>query len=468
MLVRKRMDEIMQNTKMTADEWLANERPVDFFYIAYIFPPRSSGGTQRSLQQVKCLSELGNKVCVLSAENYEKGIQYDQTLCDKIPKDVDIYRVPDFTFARQMATNRNKSQKTYGIRTKAKQLLMDAIHVLPDRFVFWAMRATLFCLCNTNVKRRIERSQIIYVSLMPFSSSIVAYILAMVFRKKLIIEYRDSFVDCPYTRKKTFPTNRMFDSWIEKRILRRADLVISATPGISKSLIKRGAVDKNKVHVATNGYDSEGYEQKKLNALMTFDKKLFVIRYLGRLYDGQDISMLLKCISGFRMEGFVDETNFRLEFYGAKLPEYVEALIAELGISSLVVQKGYVSYDKSIELQKNSDALLLVEYNSEVYTSKLFEYLAAKKPIFAMVSPNTELETILKRAGHRHVCDGYQKKQIESMLKKLLLEYRMGDKWQPCDLEIEKYSRMNITKEILEKCKKMLNEPSIPVCKTEN
>ena len=80
--------------------------------------------------------------------------------------------------------------------------------------------------------------------------------------------------------------------------------------------------------------------------------------------------------------------------------EYAEAL----GLGDRIELLGYVSRRRSLELQRDSEALLLLIPNSGgrgkgVLTGKIFEYLAAERPILAVVPPEGAAADLLRETG---------------------------------------------------------------------
>ena len=80
--------------------------------------------------------------------------------------------------------------------------------------------------------------------------------------------------------------------------------------------------------------------------------------------------------------------------------EYAEAL----GLGDRIELLGYVSRRRSLELQRDSEALLLLIPDSGgrgkgVLTGKIFEYLAAERPILAVVPPDGAAADLLRETG---------------------------------------------------------------------
>ena len=80
--------------------------------------------------------------------------------------------------------------------------------------------------------------------------------------------------------------------------------------------------------------------------------------------------------------------------------EYAESL----GLGDSIELLGYVSRRRSLELQRDSEALLLLIPDSGgrgkgVLTGKIFEYLAAERPILAVVPPDGAAADLLRETG---------------------------------------------------------------------
>ena len=80
--------------------------------------------------------------------------------------------------------------------------------------------------------------------------------------------------------------------------------------------------------------------------------------------------------------------------------EYAESL----GLGDRIELLGYVSRRRSLELQRDSEALLLLIPDSGgrgkgVLTGKIFEYLAAERPILAVVPPDGAAADLLRETG---------------------------------------------------------------------
>lgn len=194
--------------------------------------------------------------------------------------------------------------------------------------------------------------------------------------KKWIIDYRDLWTENPSF--KGFPVVRWTERLAENYYLRRADAVTTVSQPLAETLLKRVKA----VRVFPNGFEGDNV-RTALRADQT-DKK--VIRYTGSLYwPHQDPTPLFKVLKRRLGRG---QTNVHAEFYGPSLGK-IAALAEELGVTSMVKVFGVVARDEALRLQREADALLFLESPSTpgregILTGKLFEYLAARKPILAI------------------------------------------------------------------------------------
>jgi hypothetical protein len=112
---------------------------------------------------------------------------------------------------------------------------------------------------------------------------------------------------------------------------------------------------------------------------------------------------------------------------------------------------GYVSHQEAIQIQHDAQVLLLVEMDSpetkSIIPGKLFEYVAANRPILAIGPDGSDVEGILKETN-AGVYFTYTEK--EKLKKQLQFYYEAYSK---ANLNInshntEQYSRRELTKSL--------------------
>ena len=125
----------------------------------------------------------------------------------------------------------------------------------------------------------------------------------------------------------------------------------------------------NPVSVVQNGFDESDYLSRG-----KFHKNKFIISYTGNLYHGKrDPIPIFKAILKLK-----EKYDLQLNFYGRNLL-YLQQIINAMNLQSVVKIHNEISYINSLKIQKNSDLLLLLLWDSEkeigVYSGKLLNTL---------------------------------------------------------------------------------------------
>jgi hypothetical protein len=158
-----------------------------------------------------------------------------------------------------------------------------------------------------------------------------------------------------------------------------------------------------KVHTIINGFDPDLQNP----GAGVSDK--FMIVYTGVLYQGKrDPEPLFQAISELIKSGKVCSSDVKIQFYGTD-DEWLINDIKKYKLENVIKVCGSISREESILEQRKAQVLLLLTWNHPaekgVYTGKLFDYLAARRPILALGIPGSVIEGLLKskRQRYRHI-----------------------------------------------------------------
>ena len=118
----------------------------------------------------------------------------------------------------------------------------------------------------------------------------------------------------------------------------------------------------------------------------------FTIVHTGSIYPGKrDPGALFEALSEMLSEDASLAESIEVNLYGQRQERLLKPIIDRLGISPMVNFKGSVSKLESIQAQKRATLLLLLSWNNKIaegtVTGKLFEYIAAGRPILALSYP---------------------------------------------------------------------------------
>ena len=180
---------------------------------------------------------------------------------------------------------------------------------------------------------------------------------------------------------------------LEIKTLSLADALVTVSEPASREL---GELHKNKViYTVTNGFDPLEREHK--TGLLT-DK--FTLTYTGNIYPGkQSPEPVFSALHESIRQGEMRAEDVEVRFYGAEL-NWINEMASHYELSTIVKQYGIVDREKAIKKQRESQILILLKWNDPeqkgVYTAKIFEYLAAKRPILAVGDYEDVVDNLLE------------------------------------------------------------------------
>src|SRR5207248_11442701 len=177
---------------------------------------------------------------------------------------------------------------------------------------------------------------------------------------------------------------------VARLVASQANAIVAASDAIAEEV--RGLGPKGKVVTIANGCDFDdfaGLEHHKSSRLR--------ITHTGHFHGKRDPKPFLKALAESGLDDVV--VRFAGDFRAADR-EYAESL----GLGDRVELLGDVSRRRSLELQRDSEALLLLIPESGgrgrgVLTGKIFEYLAAERPILAVVPADGAAAKLVRDTG---------------------------------------------------------------------
>jgi glycosyltransferase involved in cell wall biosynthesis len=180
-----------------------------------------------------------------------------------------------------------------------------------------------------------------------------------------------------YTRIRKFVERRL-----ELKTLHEADAIVTVSQPLAETLCK---LHKNEnIYSIPNGFDPEEVNSTP-NVNFTKD---FSITYTGQLYQGKrDPSKLFEALHSLLSEGKMNPNDIEVKYYGPK-EDWLENDVECYGLQGIVNWYGVIPRNTALEKQRESQVLLLLLWDHPedmgVYTGKIFEYLAAQRPILAI------------------------------------------------------------------------------------
>jgi glycosyltransferase involved in cell wall biosynthesis len=177
---------------------------------------------------------------------------------------------------------------------------------------------------------------------------------------------------------------------VGRLVASQADAIVAASDAIAEEA--RALGPKGKVVTIANGCDFDDFAGLQHHA-----SDRLRITHAGHFHGKRDPKPFLRALADSGLDDVV--ARFAGDFRAADR-EYAESL----GLGDRVELLGDVSRRRSLELQRDSEALLLLIPESGgrgrgVLTGKIFEYLAAERPILAAVPPDGAAAELVRDTG---------------------------------------------------------------------
>ena len=351
-------------------------RQMRVLIVSMYWPPAGGAGVQRPLKLSGHLAELGFEVHVLAPDD-SKWLHRDPTL--RTPPGVIVHRATNHgprsrRPAEELRGRRGLDRFRVRASLAARQLLV------PDAAVLWN-------LTSVPAARRIVRSHRIDVVLTTSPPGSVHFVGAAAARTtgvRWVADLRDSLATHVHRRHDV-----RGEQALARLVARRADAVVCASHAIAeetRSLRPRGPV----VEIG-NGCDFEDFA-----GLPYRRADRFRVTHAGSFFGRRDPRPFLDALA--RADGDV-LARFVGDFRSADR-EYAERL--RLGDRLELIP--YLPRQDVLALQRDSEALLLLIPEADgrgkgVLSGKVFEYLAAERPVIAAVPTDGEAAELLRSTG---------------------------------------------------------------------
>ncbi len=260
---------------------------------------------------------------------------------------------------------------------------------------------------------------------------------------RLYLDLRDIFVDTikDVVAKPVARVTKPFLSLIERWTVNRADKVNLVSAGFAQYF--RSRYPRQHFAFFTNGIDDEFLTVARTSDRAPrdgADQRLLVL-YAGNIGEGQGLHVILPPLA----QRLADRVRFQIVGDGGRLPELEEALRAA-GVTNVELCSP-VGRAVLLDMYRGADVLFLhlndYEAFEKVLPSKIFEYAALGKPMWAGVS-GYAAEFIRAEVTNSAVFPPCSVSEAVLSFERLIIEDR------PRADFLEKYSRARISRQLSE------------------
>jgi glycosyltransferase involved in cell wall biosynthesis len=368
---------------------------MNLLLVAYFYPPCRDTGAHRPAAMAKWLRRLGHRVTVLTTSAYGSQSGADER---------DVVRTVDLQRLRARLHGHDRVDALFDSDTYSGRPHVLSKMLVPEPLVAaWAPFARSSAL---RLNRR-ERFDCVITSSPPESVHAVGFALA---RRGVpwVADLRDAWIFEPI--RPPFPTalQRRLDEGLERRWLGSADAVVCVSRPVADDLRARLGIEPRLV---PNGWDPELVAQLEPpseggapgpggNAKGILDPERRSLVYTGRFGSyGRDPKPLVQALRELARTDSGVASELELVVAGPLTEAEAELMRTDVSPARIVVA-GTLPRDRALALQRAADALLLLASSrrTQLLNFKLFEYLAAGRPILALAA-GTEAGRVVEEIG---------------------------------------------------------------------
>ena len=346
--------------------------------ITYFFPPRPGVASLRLRGLAKYLPEFGWDPIILTPELPDKPDPRYRVIQTPYPGDISarwkerLGLKAEKGFQEQVGIPKALAERKSSPTTKVINTIKTII-AFPDEQKQWLKPAI-------QEGERLFREEHID-AVLSSSGPVTCHLVARELKRKYGVPWLADFRDL-WTQNHYYPygkIRRFLERRLEMRTISDADALITVSEPLADLL--RSLHHQKQVFSIPNGYDPDEVSTAPLT-------EKFTITHTGELYRGKrDPTLLFQAIDELISENKIDRRDIKVRFIGSN--EYwLEKEIERLSLKDVVDVQPRLTRNIALGMQRESQILLLLRWDDPsevgVYTGKLFEYLAAKRPILSL------------------------------------------------------------------------------------
>lgn len=424
--------------------------------ISYYWPPAGGPGVQRWVKLTKYLTKLGYDCHVVTVhEEYASYPSVDLSLQKDVAAGIKVTKTRSFEVLKIFTSLFKKEKVPYaGIPEKNKMSAVGrmALYVrsnffIPDARIGWnnyALKA-----CRQIIQK--EKIDAIITTSPPHSTQLIGIRLKEEFpRLKWLADLRDPWTDI-YFYSKLSHTGRAKakDLALEKSVIDRCDAITTVSADLKRLFAaKSGNAAADKINILANGFDEDDF-----NSATGQPNEKFTLIHTGTINSNYNLNGFINAFLKF----ISDKKEVTLKFVGNTDPLIKEQLTSALG--SICEFIDYLPHSEITKVMQGGDCLLLAipdnPQNKGILTGKLFEYLAARKPILGLGPPDGDAAAIITECNAGHMFDFNETEKISSCLNGLYTSWKTDHSTHLEGKAYLKYSRKELAAQVASIIEKM-------------
>lgn len=429
-------------------------------FITYYWPPAGGAPVNRILKFYSYLPEFGWEPVILTTDGGDFPFE-DESLLQEVRNNTKVFRSKGFSLHKIFSKVSPKSKKNfvpYGFTDASKNSLMDNLsrwvkyNFIPDTRYPWYFKTV-----RKAVKIiREENIDLIFSSSPPQTNHLIARSAARKTGIPWVADFRDPWTDVFWLLDNSLRWKwiHSLDKKIERKTIKKMDAIITVGPSLVEILQRK---TQKQIHQITNGYDDTYF------AGLNYQKgETFRITYAGSLSKEQDPACFFNAMEILSAEkDFFEDSEI---FFMGNFPGYLHELVKKSAYRNKTLFEPYTFYTDSLSAIASSDLLLLIVPktmdNKCILTSKLFDYIGARRPVLAFGPVDGDAAGVLSDAAAGKIFDYQDSTQAAAYILEQYHIWKSAETEQNKTSETEKYTRRSLTKQLAEVFDKTLQKHS--------
>lgn len=432
--------------------------------ITYYWPPTGGSGVQRWVKFAKYLPSQGWQPVIYTPQNPEQ-LAVDGSLVSDVPECAEVLKTRITEpyglyrkFVRLIRGDREVGGEVNPLNSQHKgfaarlAVLVRGNCFIPDPRAGWVRPSVTF------LSRYLREHPVdaIVTTGPPHSMHLIGLGLMKILRKELsrgriktlprwTADFRDPWTEMFYFKHMgLLPFAERKHRRLEQQVLDGADTIIAVTPMVQEDFQKRTTTP---VSLVTNGFDEDDFQ---LDGEPQSGGK-FVLVHTGLFADDGNPVSLWNALASLcsRDEAFAESLEIWL---AGKVDGGILKSLETFGLKDRTKNLGYLPHRETVARQCAASILLLPlrqepEYR-KVLPGKIFEYLAAGRPVLGIGQEDGAAAAVLRDSGAGEMFDWDRQRAMEDFIYGI---WQSGRNGKPAGKgsNVDKYSRKALTGQLV-------------------
>lgn len=418
--------------------------------ITYYWPPAGGPGVQRWLKFSKYMRQNGWEPVILTTQNGWYPV-IDSTLEKDVLPDMKVIRTKSFEPLRYYSglSKAAKDSTNFGmVNQTKKQGLFQRISrfiraniFIPDARRGW----NRFAVAAASDIIKQYGIDIIITTGPPHSTHLIGLSLKRRYGLPWLADFRDPWSRIYYNRfLPRLKWAASYDQQLEKKVIDAADMVTT----VSNGLIHELAHAPERSSVILNGYDDDDFKN-----IIPDESQYFNIVHTGSLGKYQNSEGFWRALQELVVEDSAFKKDLHVKLIGST-DQYLVSRVEHYQLMNNVMVSPHIPHHDAIREMATASVLLFIIANTEnnkmIFGGKLFEYIAARRPMLSIGPVDGEAARLLAAYTSFSMFDYDDAGRIKAEIMRVYDEWKQkgNNGLQVASQKTMQLSRRNLTREL--------------------